>query len=108
MDSTIDKLNKEFKTLAGLTIAQGQIRLMPAIRKNICAFIQWCRDKICMGQDPTTTPFPIVDAAKLLRRMKSHEQYMYGSRLMLQQALLQDFTNDVQWDDWCPTFKNYL
>ncbi|CAJ1945746.1 unnamed protein product, partial [Cylindrotheca closterium] len=35
MDSTIDELNQEFKTLAGLTIAQGQIRLMPAIKKNI-------------------------------------------------------------------------
>ncbi|CAJ1927075.1 unnamed protein product, partial [Cylindrotheca closterium] len=41
MDSTIDELNEEFKTLAGLTIAQGQIRLMPAIKKNIRAFIQW-------------------------------------------------------------------
>ncbi|CAJ1941866.1 unnamed protein product [Cylindrotheca closterium] len=49
MDSTMDKLNEEFKTLAGLTIAQGQIRLMPAIKKNIRAFIQWCRDEIRMG-----------------------------------------------------------
>ncbi|CAJ1959303.1 unnamed protein product [Cylindrotheca closterium] len=108
MDSTIDKLNKEFKTLAGLTIAQGQIRLMPAIKKNIRAFIQWCRDEIRMGRDPTTTPFPVVDAAKLLRRMKTHEQYVYGSKLMSQQALPQDFTNNVQWEDWCPTFENYL
>ncbi|CAJ1956295.1 unnamed protein product [Cylindrotheca closterium] len=108
MDSTIDELNKEFKTLAGLTIAQGQIRLMPGIKKNIRAFIQWCRDEICMGRDPTTTPFPVVDAAKLLRRMKTHEQYVYGSKLMSQQALPQDFTNNVQWEDWCPTFENYL
>ncbi|CAJ1955077.1 unnamed protein product [Cylindrotheca closterium] len=108
MDSTIDELNEEFKTLAGLTIAQGQIRLMPAIKKNIRAFIQWCRDEVRMGRDPSTTPFPVVDAAKLLRRMKTHEQYVYGSKLMSQQALPQDFTNDVQWEDWCPTFENYL
>ncbi|CAJ1939808.1 unnamed protein product [Cylindrotheca closterium] len=107
-DSTIDKLNEEFKTLAGSTIAQGQIRLMPAIKNNIRAFIQWCRDEIRMGRDPTTTPFPVVDAAKLLRRMKIHKQYVYGSKLMSQQALPQDFTNDVQWEDWCPTFENYL
>ncbi|CAJ1937394.1 unnamed protein product [Cylindrotheca closterium] len=108
MDSTIDKLNEEFKTLAGLTIAQGQIRLMPAIKKNIRAFIQWCTDEIRMGRDPVTAPFPVVDAAKVHRYMKTHEQYVYGSKLMLQQALPQDFTNDVQWEDWCPKFKNYL
>ncbi|CAJ1938723.1 unnamed protein product [Cylindrotheca closterium] len=99
MDSTINELNEEFKTLAGLTIAQGQIRLMPAIKKNIRAFIQWCRDEICMGRDPITVPFSVVDAAKLLRRMKTHEQYVYGSKLMLQQALPQDFTDNVRWED---------
>lgn len=108
MDSSIDELNEEFKTLAGLTIAQGQIRLMPAIKKNIRAFIQWCRDEIRMGRDPATVQFPVVDTAKLLRRMKTHEQYVYGSKLMSQQALPQDFTNDVQWEDWNPTFVNYL
>ncbi|CAJ1954073.1 unnamed protein product [Cylindrotheca closterium] len=40
--------------------------------------------------------------------MKTQEQYVYGSKLMSQQALPQDFTNDVQWEDWCPTFENYL
>ncbi|CAJ1941173.1 unnamed protein product [Cylindrotheca closterium] len=108
MDISIDELNDELKTLAGMTAAQGQIRLMPGIKKNIRAFIQWCRDEFCMGRDPATVPFPVIDASQLLRRMKTHEQYVYGSKLMSQQALPQDFTNDVQWDDWHPTFVNYL
>lgn len=108
MDISIEELNEEFKTLAGLTSAQGQIRIMPAVKKNIRAFIQWCRDEIRMGRSPATVQFPVVDAAKLLRRMKTHEQYVRSSKLMSQQALPQDFTNDVQWEDWHPTFINYL
>jgi len=108
MDVSTEELNEEFKALMGMTVAQGQIRLMPAVRKNIRAFIQWCRDEIRMGRNPATVEFPVVDTAKLLRRMKTHEQYVYGSKLMSLQALPQDFTNDVQWDDWKPTFENYL
>jgi hypothetical protein len=108
MDVSTEELNEEFKALMGMTVAQGQIRLMPAVRKNIRAFIQWCRDEIRMGRNPATVEFPVVDTAKLLRRMKTHEQYVYGSKLMSLQALPQDFTNNVQWDDWKPTFENYL
>ena len=108
MDVSTEELNEEFKALMGMTVAQGQIRLMPAVRKNIRAFIQWCRDEIRMGRNPATVEFPVVDTAKLLRRMKTHEQYVHGSKLMSLQALPQDFTNDVQWNDWKPTFENYL
>ncbi|CAJ1963903.1 unnamed protein product [Cylindrotheca closterium] len=57
MDVSIDELNDELKTLAGMTTAQGQIRLMPGIKKNIRAFIQWCRDEFRMGRDPATVHF---------------------------------------------------
>ncbi|CAJ1959254.1 unnamed protein product [Cylindrotheca closterium] len=65
MDVSIDELNDELKTIAGMTTAQGQIRLMPGIKKNIRAFIQWCRDEFRMGRDPATVQFPVIDAAQL-------------------------------------------
>ena len=59
MDVTFKELDKHFKTYSDLTVPQGQIRLRPGTRKNAKAFVQWTRDKICLGRDPSHNPFPV-------------------------------------------------
>ena len=40
MDKTFKEFDSYFKTYSNLTQAQGQIRLLPGIKRNIKAFIQ--------------------------------------------------------------------
>ena len=58
MDKTHEDLEVDFKSFSLLTVTQGQIRLIPRVKKRIKAFIQWTRDKIRMGQDPRFQPLP--------------------------------------------------
>jgi hypothetical protein len=48
LDITFKKLDNHFKTYPDLSAAHGQIYIRPGTRKNIKAFVQWTRDKICL------------------------------------------------------------
>ena len=52
MDKTYVDLDGDFKSFSSLTALQGQIRLVPRVKKRIKAFIQWARDEIRLGRDP--------------------------------------------------------
>lgn len=108
MDKTFEELNEDFKTYANLTQAQGQIRINPGIRRNIKAFIQWSRDQIRVGQDPSTMQFPVEQAPILIRRYKSHLAFMKKSSVMVETARPKSFKQDMKWVDWKPTFVNFL
>ena len=75
MDITFKELDDHFKTYSDLTVAQVQIKLCPGIRKNIKAFVQWTRDELRLGQDPSATPFPVNQVSNLIRRYKTHEKF---------------------------------
>eukprot|EP00978_Attheya_sp_CCMP212_P045616 scaffold353478_cov28-Attheya_sp.AAC.1 len=51
MDKMFDEVDQDFKSYSSLTIAQGQIRLLPGIRTRIKAFIQWMRDELRLGRN---------------------------------------------------------
>ena len=53
IDKSYDDLDEDLKSYSVLTVANGQIRLKPRIKKNIKAFIQWSRDKIRIVNDPS-------------------------------------------------------
>jgi len=44
MDKTYKDLDDDLKMFSSLTTMQGQIRLLPGVKKRIKAFIQWVRD----------------------------------------------------------------
>ena len=67
MDKTIEDSRADFKSYSELTQNQGQIRLEPNVKRNIQAFIQWTRDEIRMGKDPTLSPFPVSDTPRLIK-----------------------------------------
>ena len=48
MNDNFEELEENFNTYFLLSIAQGQINVLPRVKNNIKAFIQWVRDDIWM------------------------------------------------------------
>ena len=108
MDKTYEDLEQDFKSLSSLTIAQGQIRLEPRVKKRIKAFIQWTRDEVRLGRDASLTPFPVATTATLIRRYNTHIKFIRKSITLSDAAKPIPFTKDIKWTDWVPSFLNYL
>ena len=108
MDVTFKELENHFKTYSDLTVAQGQIRLRPGTRKNIKAFVQWTRDEIRLGRDPSGTPYPINLVSDLIRRYKTHEKFLNDAKTLSEAAKPKKFKENTKWEDWKPTFLDYI
>jgi hypothetical protein len=108
LDVTFKELDKHFKTYSDLTIAQGQIRVRPGTRKNVKAFVQWARDELRLGRDPSIIPFPIERVGDLIRRYKTHEKYLADAKTLSEAAKPDKFKESTKWEDWKPTLMNYL
>ncbi len=108
MDKTYEELDADFKAYSDLTQAQGQIRLVPGIRNCIKAFIQWTRDEKRLSRDPSSMPFPVENTQTLIRRYKTHAQFVKSSKEMMDQAKPVLFSSTTKWSDWQVTFANYL
>ena len=108
LDITFKELDEHFKTYSELSVAQGQIRVRPGTRKNIKAFVQWTRDEIRLARDPATTAFPIDQVSDLIRRYKTHERFQTDSKTLAEAARPDKFKETTKWEDWKPTFLNYL
>ena len=57
-DMSNEDLAELFKTLLGLTVGQGKIRLNPQQKNKIKAFTQWVKDQYILVIDPTKNEFP--------------------------------------------------
>ena len=108
IDKDDSEMGEDFKTYAGLTVAQGQIRLMPGTKRQIRSFVQWAKDQLRTGQNPSETPFPVADTAVLIRRHKSHLAFCEKSKRVSESAKPSQFTEKTKWLDWFPTLVNFL
>jgi hypothetical protein len=108
MDITFKELDDHFKTYSDLTVAQGQIRLRPGPRKNIKAFVQWTRDEIRLGRDPSMNPFPVHLVSNLIRRYKTNKKFQIDAKTLSKAAKPEKFKENMKWEDWKPTFLNYI
>ena len=108
LDVTFKELDEHFKTYGDFTAAQGRIQIRVGARKNIKAFVQWTRDELRLGRNPAMTPFPIAQVADLIRRYKTHEKYLTDSKTLSDAAKPDKFKESTKWEDWKPTFLNYL
>lgn len=108
LDKSYTELDDSLKDYSALTVANGQIRLTPGIKTNVKAFIQWTRDLIRVGEDPSVLAFPVADAATLIRRYKTHVQFINKSSSLSDIAKPVRFTEKVHWDDRKPVFLNSL
>ena len=108
LDKTVEEVNSDIKQYATLTQSQGQIRITPGNRQLIQAFMQWSRDMIRTGREPSFVPFPVQDVAALIRNYKSHKAYVEKSKIITEAAKPIKFKETMKWDDWYPTFLNFL
>ena len=108
MDKTHEELDSDFKNYFDLTQAQGQISITPGVKKNIKAFLQWARDKYRLERNPEFGRFSKADTQVLIRRYKMHKQFMDKSSDMSDVAKPPKLTTNMKWNDWSPTFINYL
>ena len=108
LDKTIEEVNNDIKQYGSLTQNQGQIRINPGNRQMIQAFIQWTRDMLRTGREPSLIPFPSHDVARLIRNYKSHKAYVEKSKTVSEAAKPIRFKDNMKWDDWFPTFLNFL
>ena len=105
---TFEDIENECKTMSSLTVAQGQIRLTPATKRNLKAFVEWTKYKLIVGEDPENDIFPVADAMEYIRRRKAHQSYIDKSRILSEAAKPDKLTEDTKWIDWFPTFVNFL
>ena len=108
MDKAFEELDSDFKTYYDPTQAQGKICLLPGIKRNIKAFIQWVMDEQCLGRNPETMAFPVVQAPALMRCYKNHAKFLSSALTLADTAKPEKLTSQTKWTDWIPTFLNYL
>ena len=104
---TIDMagLSRDFKIYSNLTVAEGRIRVRPDQQKNIRAFIQWGRDQIRMGHDPTQTLFDAGQTQAYIDRLDKHSNWVKKST---EARRPEPFTEDMLWEEWHPMLVHYL
>ena len=66
LDKTFAQIDDNWKTYSSFTVANGQIRVNPQVKRNVRAFVQWCRDKIRVCRNPADTPFPVAHSTELI------------------------------------------
>ena len=108
IDKDVSDLEEDLKTYSGVTVAQGQIRLLPGTKRHIKAFIQWAKDLIRTGQDPSQLVFPVAETPNLMRRQKSHSAFCDKSKRVSEAAKPSQFDENTKWTDWCPVSINFL
>ena len=108
MDKSYTDLQDDLKAFSSLTVANGQIRLTPGTTRNIRAYIQWARDIIRVGNDPSNELFDIAEARELVRKYKTHETFVSKSKTLSDTSKPPQFTASTKWDEWSPVFINFL
>ena len=81
---TIEELQNDLKQYSNLTQSQGQIRVNPGVIQRIHAFIQWSRDMIRTGLNPSFSEFPVEETARLLTNYKSHQAFIENRQRQFQ------------------------
>ena len=66
------------------------------------------KDQCILGIDPTGLPFPDTHTAELLRRAKTHQLFVSKLDSISKAANPARLTKQVKWEDWAPTFINYV
>ena len=86
MDKTMEEVQNDLKHYSNLTQAQGQIRITPGVIQRIQAFIQWTRDMIHVGLDPSLTEFPVENTALLITHYKTHKAFVEKTKTISEAA----------------------
>jgi hypothetical protein len=70
--------------------------------------VQWTRDELRLGRNPSLSAFPVNLVSDLIRRYKTHEKFQNDSKTLAEAAKPEKFKESTKWEDWKPTFLNYI
>ena len=107
-DKKMSELIEGFKVLHKTPANQGGVKVSLRVQMRIKSFCQWTKDQLRMGLDPSAQPFPVHESRELMARAETHHQFTKNYVTIAAAAVPKDFKKDVKWEDWAPTFWNYL
>ena len=73
---TYEEIESDLKAYSSLTLAQGQIRINPGMKRAIKAMVQWARDIYRTDLDPNTVAIPVFNNAPTIRRYKTNLNFV--------------------------------
>ena len=103
-----EDLRDNFKSLSAMTKVDGGIKFTPKQKDAIFAFTYWVKDLYRLGKDPEIWPFPLRRITEIKAMARSHQAYIKRYATLSSAAKPQQLTKDTQWEDWAPSFLNYL
>ena len=107
-DKSKEALTRNFKALSAIAANKGGIKFTPKQQSCIEAFTQWVKHQYRMGRDPSSVRFEPNRAYDILERATTHDQYLAKHEAISAAAKPEKLTKDIRWDDWYPSFQNYL
>ena len=107
-DKSDEDLRDNFKSLSHMDAADGGIKFTPKQKDAIFAFTHWVKDLNRLGKDPEIWPFPLHKITTIKSLARSHKAYIDRYETVSSAAKPQQFTKDTAWEDWAPSFLNYL
>ena len=93
---TIEDLDNDLKIFSGLNVNQGQIRFHPRVQRNIRAMLQWAKEELLLGRDPTAIPFPIEESQRFIMCVKEHKAFISKSKTLIEAATPAQFTDKTK------------
>ena len=107
-NTTRNDMKDAFKALAGMTIAQGGMKFTPMQKNYIQTFCYWVKHQYRMNRELTAIRFPFTRITEIKLKANIHAQYIERHETIASAAKPKEFTKDMKWDDWYPSFLNYL
>lgn len=107
-EKTNDEIDEDLKCFHDLAANAGRIRLLPGVRRNLKAFVYWVKHAYRTSQDPSTMIFDVALVGDIVKQMKTHEAFIAKSKTIIETAKPVHFTDKQKWEEWFPTFRNFL
>ena len=107
-NQTHTDMKDAFKSLASLSIASGGMKFTPKQKSFITNFSHWVKHQYRMGRDPALLRYPFTDTTVIKNKASIHSMYIERHETIATAAKPEKLTKDIRWDDWYPSFLNYL
>ena len=104
----MDDLKENFKSLATISKTDGGVKIAPGPKRKVESFTLWVKHQYRMGRDPATLKYPYAEAITIKQKAATHKLFMSRYEAISAAAKPERFTKDTKWEEWAPSFLNYL
>ena len=101
---TIDDVKDAITGFTKLPANNGRIPFQPGVKRQIIAFVQWARTELRCGRDPANQVFPVAQIVNLQQDLQACINFEKQGDLLASQAKPRQYTQEITWMDWEPTF----